>query len=249
MTEVQEASVSHEGRKETPFEVIYRHVTEAIPPYREVLRSDANDKFSELGRGAKIRLEQHLKQLISLEELLKRAKSREQFKQVVKGQKLLEREDNPRQTFTARLVPAMEGYLPKTPDKPQIQLSFHSNINALDPESISIAYYALGLTRPADEALAKIFGQATEQSVDINTVGVYIDPDTYKTNVLPGAGITFRWLRGEKEARVGGYVFMGFQPHTLEIIRSIPLADFAIMQGTVLRLSGTSLKKTPSSKL
>lgn len=233
--------------RETPFGLIYRHVKDSIPPYRDVLTSDADDRISDLGKLAKERLDAHIQQMAHLEQILERVKSGENFKKIVKGTKIYEREDNPRQTFTARLVPENAGFLPKDPENPQIQLSFHSNISANDPESVSDVYYALGLTRPPEAALARIFRSTDAQSAEINTVGVFIDPSSNRTCVLPYGGITFRWNQGEKKAKVGGFVYVGFQPHTMELLKDIPLADFAVIQGMVLRLSGYSPKKTTRS--
>lgn len=230
--------------KETPFELIYRHVKDSIPPYREVLTSDADDRISDLGKLAKERLDAHIQQMAHLEQILERVKSGEQFKQVIKDTKILARADSPRQTFTARMVPVTAGFLPRNPENPQIQLSFHSNLSANDPESISEAYYALGLTRPPETAIAKIFRYSDSQSVNINTVGVFVDPESNKTCVLPYGGITFRWNQGEKIAKVGGFVYVGYQSHTMELLKTISLVDFAIVQGTVFRLSGYSPKKT-----
>lgn len=245
MTETAETHSPSAERKPTAFEITYRHVTEAIPPYKSVLRSDAEDRVSQLGTYSKRLLTAHLSQLDNLKALLDRFKANQGlFKRVDQRAKLLETRDFPRQLFTARFAPINEP-IPLGSEKPQIQLGFHGNISANDPETISEAYYALGLSTEPAATLQKVFRQATEQSINVNAVSLYIDPETHETKLSPHGGITFRWRRGEDRARVGGFVYVGLKPHVVELQRAIPLEDFAAMQRMVVHISGfTTRNKT-----
>lgn len=236
-----------EERPTSPVNRIYRYTATAISPYREVLISDAEDeKVSDLGRRAKELLGLHLGQLDTLKTMLKEYLHQpDKFRQYVRLVKVLEERINERETFTARFGPKNER-IPVGPEKPQVQLSFHGNISAQDPETIAEALYHLGMSRPPDKAIASLFSGATEQMVEFNTVGVYIDPDSEKNKVIPHAGISFRWKRGENKARVGGIVFIGHQVHSMELLKSIPLVDFLLMQRTVMDLAGYKPKKERS---
>ncbi len=234
---------SSEKAPKTPLERIYGYTAAAIGPYKEVLTSDAQDeKVSDLGAKAKELLTVHLDQLDTLRRLLREfITHRDRFKQYVRQVRLLDERIFERETFTARFGPKER--LPIGSANPQTQLSLHGNISANDPETIAEALYFLGMSESPDKAIAKLFRQSTEQMVEFNTVGVYIDPETEANKVIPRAGISFRWKNGEDRARVGGIVFIGHQVHSMELLKSIPLPEFLQMQRAVMDLSGYKPKR------
>jgi len=235
---ITQQGTSPEKTPKTPLERIYGYTAAAIGPYKGVLTSDAQDeRVSDLGTKAKDLLTVHLDQLDALRKLLREfIVHRDGFKQYVRQVKLLDERIVERETFTARFGPKER--LPVGSDNPQIQLSLHGNISANDPETIAEALYSLGMSGSPDKTIAKLFRQSTEQMVELNTVGVYIDPQTETNKVIPRAGISFRWKNGEDRARVGGIVFIGHQIHSMELLKSIPLPEFSQMQRTVMDLSG-----------
>lgn len=241
---VQEGIGEKLSRPEGPsfFDIIYKRTTEAILPYKESLQEQVDeDKLSDLDAEKRKLLKDHMSQLDILSEILERVKQGKPFTPVIRDAKLLEGENDLRQTFTARLAPKDER-IPIDPNNPQIQLSLHSNISALEPESISEAFYALGMRLQPPEVLQRAFGQSTEQLVEINTVAVYRDPDK-RIRWMSQGGVTFRWRKDEDSARVGGFVYVGMKPHILLLAKRIPLNDFAVMQATIVRLSGYKSKK------
>lgn len=224
--------------KRTPFEIAYRHVTSSIPPYQEVLRADAEDKVSQLGKYSKRLLASHLEQLDLLKKTLDDFKANQQgFIRRDNFSRLIEHRDLPRRTFTARFARVGEA-LPVGPQNPQVQLGFHANISAVDPEPISQLYYALSVSREPGKSLERIFQQTNEQIINVNNVSLYKDPETGTKVVSPHGGITFRWQRGEDRAKVGGFVYVGAREHVMELQRAIPLTDFAAMFRLVVYLSG-----------
>lgn len=226
--------------KLTTFEITYRHVTAAIPPYQAVLRADAEDKASQLGRYSKRLLSAHLEQLDLLKKTLDDFKANQQgFVRRDNLSRLVERRDLPRRTFTARFARLGEP-IPVGSNNPQVQLGFHANISAVDPEPISQVYYSLGMSSEPGKSLARIFQQSNEQYVNVNNVSLYKDPETGGVKISPHGGITFRWRKGEDRAKVGGFVYVGLREHVMELQRAIPLADFAAMFRLAVYLSGYS---------
>lgn len=233
-------------RKSTAFDLIYKHTSGAIAPYGEILKSDAEDRVSDLGTGAKEYLDKHLGELEELQKFLDRIRSGEKFRQVVRSSRLQDKELNPRQIFSAKLAPVGET-LPTGDKKPQVQFSFHGNIDAYETESLGQALYSLSLTKSPPDVLAKLFRSTTEHMIIINTQGAYMDTNG-EIKVIPQAGITFRWRRGGTDAQAGGVVYVGLRPHVMEMQRRVPLEDFVKMERTIMTLSGFKPQSPHSMK-
>lgn len=224
-------------KKKTIMEILQDHVKGASALYKEVLESDIRDerRSADLTRVAEDRLKVHLTELDVLNDLLARITRGERFRLVVQRRESTPRRGGNFETFRARLAPDAEK-IPIVGAGVQNQLSLYAA--AAVPESVSDALYSASLGQSPDRALAQFFRMASEQRIEINIVGAYIDAETDRVRIQPQAGISFSLMRGEDEARVGGLTYIGNTPHHAELFgRRIPKADFVDIQKNTMMLS------------
>lgn len=212
-----------------------------IDKYRKVLKDDAEANEQEtLAAIARGRLEQHLGELAILADVLDDFFSNpSKYKATIREQESY----GDVQTFTARFSLKDEP-MSRDSERPQTQLNFHLKING--SESAIETIYALGLKgKSPHEVLRKFFRESSGQQIQINTVGIFRDPDTQKIKIQPRAGLLLKWSSGEVDVRSAGLAYVGNTEHSHELGHSIPRNVFAGLQKMVISYTETQ-RGTPT---
>jgi len=244
MTEANSGERPVETRTTLP-EVLGVYVLPNVELYKRLLEQEAVNEArnADLGASTQARLAAFQAELDALAKISEDAIAQKPFTPVVQTHKVLDG-TTPHETFTLRIAPKDEK-LPLGGDRPQNQLGFHVNVAAGGEEHIDVLR-ALSLKgRDPHRVLDAYFKQTTEQLVIVNTVGVYIDDMTRGIRINPQAGIAFRWRSGEDSAKVNGLVYVGDNPHFMELPGEMPRPKFAAFQNMI----ASSVGKTRQSPI
>lgn len=252
MNEPTEQGGPEVGEPKTLVDVLNRHVRPQVISYAAALKSGAEDetRYSNLGQYSERQLGEYLNQLNILRTMIGQINEGAPFRTTVATQKLLGLQSNrskPRDTFSLGFVAKDEGEIPEGPDV-QNQLRFYTSLEA-SGETLDQGLYALSIRgRDPHDVLAQFYKQTKAQNVVVNTVGVYRDSESGRTMINPQAGILFDWVTGQESARASGVIYVGSTPHTFPLAGKMPLADFSILQRSIIGSVIQSSQNTPTGK-
>lgn len=228
-----------EERKLLPsWELLSRRTIDLIPAYRELVKSESDlpeSRFKDLGTYSQESAFRVIAELDILKEILEGFKDGKYSDIVVNHRKIL----GDAQTFTLRFAPNGEkpGY---GEENIQNQLSFHINVAG---ESIHEALEGMSLRgRDPHDVITSYLKHVNTQNLSVNSVGVYLDSITDRPRVIPQAGISFQWSRGQDKSHARGLSFVGGQPHyaSLHGGNSLSAAEMAFIEKSVVTLTGSS---------
>lgn len=228
-----------EAQAESPQfpEKMIAYARNAVSAYTSLLQADKRVHEGELRTITEDILTQHLNDLELLKKLLGKLGKGGFSLALGRSDKQLDRPHQLRRTFTVRYT--NEGSdLPTDPNNPQNQISFNFNIPGYDPEGLRETYYSAGL-RSQWEIDKKVLNvENADEIININTIGIYQDPTSFRPIVLPRGGVSFRARKEDTQARVHGFIHLATTPHFVPLNKGIPLEEFRGIRSFILNASG-----------